>query len=325
MIFISFARPMLFMYPLRLSLAQTPLCRHLVNTKHPLIWNVDWLKVAAGFWAIVDPNTPSQIMYLNNKAYERLTFILISNEAEVTVLAAPRDTKPSDKEISAPKPETSPPSMRGASAKFWQGMKSSLARSFRAFMEDGKVMFKVTGPSASKQGKSTGEHASKNQSRFLSIVNRWAILLSFWLNFPSSASMLYSDIRRSFRSLINIARTRGALGFCVYLKSSSLFITAYLAGEKRDSRSYGQPVKLTNGLPAWLPANARAGIRSRNRRVIQLWLSLCHVYKVVHVPYDIKKALSTISLPKLVITPKVQMYLDEYRTFLNEFYIPAKT
>lgn len=190
-LFHGFLLPRHFMYSLPTTgVTQTNLRRHLVNTKHPLVWNVDWLKVAGGFWAIVDPNTPSQIMYLNNKAYERLTFILISNEAEVVVLAAPRDTKPSDKDISAPKPETSPPSLRGASAKFWQGMKSSMLRSFRAFMEDGKVMFKVTGPSTSKQGRSTGEQASQNQLRFLSIVNRWAILLSFWLNFPSSASTL---------------------------------------------------------------------------------------------------------------------------------------
>jgi hypothetical protein len=144
---LSISRPTLFMYPNLTLKLEHPVQRHLVNTKHPLIWSVDWLKVAAGYWAIVDPNTPSQIMYLNNKAYERLTFILLSNEAEITVLAAPRDTKPSDKEISAPRPETSPPSMRGASAKFWRGMKSPLFRSFRAFMDGGKVMFKVSAPS----------------------------------------------------------------------------------------------------------------------------------------------------------------------------------
>jgi len=298
-----------------------------VNKKHPLVWHVDWLKVAAGFYCLVDPNTPAELLYLNRKAYERLVFVMLSNEADITIIAAPGDVKPRESEITAPKPETSPPSLKEASAAFWRGMRSVLSRKYRAFMVDGRSMFKVTDPLVSKPGsihhKGASNAAHANELRFRSLVTQWGVILLHWLGSPGSAKTVITELRNSFSILAKIGSTRGSLALAGYLKVSSLFILAYLSGERKDPWSFGTPVELAHGLPKWLPVGARNGIRSKSGAVIKFWLSICATYKIIFVSYDVAKAIKGVTIPQIEITPLVQTYIDEYRHFLLEHYIPS--
>jgi len=48
-----------------------------------------------------------------------------------------------------------------------------------------------------------------------------------------------------------------------------------------------------------------------------------YIYKILAVPYDVGRALSTISAAPLVVTPGVQTLLDEFRLFLRDVWVPS--
>jgi len=125
--------------------------------------------------------------------------------------------------------------------------------------------------------------------------------------------------------LVSIYKANGALGLVLFLKTSYLIISQYLADSPVQSAwHFKVGVKLSKGgLPALLPVGIRMGLRSRQPHVIRLWISVCYVYKAFQVPWKGAKAVSTILTPALIVTPAVTSLLERYRAFLRENFVPG--
>lgn len=82
-----------------------------------------------------------------------------------------------------------------------------------------------------------------------------------------------------------------------YLKSSTLAIQKYIAGSAISSLREIEPTlmlpRLANGLPRYIPIEDRRSIRRGNSEVIQWWLTLFSIYRIIKIPGTLK--LSTIT------------------------------
>jgi hypothetical protein len=262
--------------------------------------------VASGQYGVVDPENPRDILYLTKKEYLKLSGIALSNDTQLTVLASPYDQKPKDDVIEAPKPENSPPVMGVGHAIFWRGMLSRITRSYRAFLTRGSTMFDT----------------QKIRKGLPGLVKRWSLAVGHWAALPSTTHGYYQDILVVSKYLSHVLNTQGASGLVLRLKTSMLFTQSYLAGSRLKSDAFGYPVRLQHFLPAWLPLSARNGIRQRSKRVIRFWMSIFYIYKVIQMPYNLKKAVTSIQTPALVLNLVQTQMFESYRQFLRETFIP---
>jgi hypothetical protein len=262
--------------------------------------------VASGQYAVVDPENPRDILYLTKKEYLKLSGIALSNDTQIAVLASPYDQKPKDDKIEAPKPENSPPVMGVGHAIFWRGMLSRIARSYRAFLARGSTMFDT----------------QKIRKGLPGLVKRWSLAVGHWAALPSTTRGYFSDILVVSKYLSHVLSTQGTSGLVLRLKTSMLFVQSYLAGAKLKSDAFTYPVRLTNYLPAWLPLHARNGIRQRSKKVIRFWMSIFYIYKVIQMPYNLRKAVASIQTPKLIPDLVQTQMFESYRQFLRTIFIP---
>jgi hypothetical protein len=79
----------------------------LQQTSHFLYPSVDWVKVEAGHYAIVDPIDNHAILYLPEKTYHIQVRVSLNTETPIVVLARPGD-KQLEPTTKVPKPETPP-------------------------------------------------------------------------------------------------------------------------------------------------------------------------------------------------------------------------
>lgn len=92
--------PLLFM-----SFSSTRLT-YQVALDHPLVWHVDWFKVKAGFFAIVDPTDPKELLYLSQKDFQDMIKVALSNREPLVVVARAGETQPPVSAITAPNPHS---------------------------------------------------------------------------------------------------------------------------------------------------------------------------------------------------------------------------
>jgi hypothetical protein len=66
---------------------------------HPLYPRVDWSRVSKGEYAVVDPNDPHSILYLEATDYIIQTRVMITSRKKLYVFATPMDTHPPNDKI----------------------------------------------------------------------------------------------------------------------------------------------------------------------------------------------------------------------------------
>jgi len=122
------------------------------------------------------------------------------------------------------------------------------------------------------------------------------------------------------RYLRSIQATQGLKGLVKALKSSSVSLMKGLGREPRaDMTPLGPRIARTSrGLPRVIPSQHRKMLRSGDRRVARLWLSLFGLYRVLEFQ-------GTISLSSLTAPMKTQVNFADYLEFGAEFWkrIPA--
>ena len=62
---------------------------------HPLYASIDWTRVVQGEYAVVDPNDPHSILYLDATDYIVQTRVSMTSRKKLIVLATPQDKEPS--------------------------------------------------------------------------------------------------------------------------------------------------------------------------------------------------------------------------------------
>lgn len=99
------------------------------------------------------------------------------------------------------------------------------------------------------------------------------------------------------RYILIMSKRHGSSTTVKYLKSSTLAIQKYIAGSPVSSLREIEPTlmlpRLANGLPRFISIEDRRSIRRGNIEVIQWWLTLFSIYRVIRIPGTLK--LSTIT------------------------------
>jgi hypothetical protein len=270
--------------------------RRSINTRHSLIWSVDWLRVAGGYFAVVDPNDPGSILYLSEVEYKEYWKVASSNRQALTVLARPGDTKPEDRDISA----TRPPKFPGSTWFRRTSVYSSVARRlWGSLWENGLVV-----------------PFDRNIRTFL---REWANTLRLWTGFTGHSHLLDQDAIRVTRHLCRVLKHKGPLGLALHLKTAFVAVNQYLAGNPLKSTwDLKHAMRMQAGLPAWLPVQVRVAIRSGSTPTIRVWLSILYVYRSLWATGT--PSVRTIGTPGVVWDSTKSILLSEYDWFCrNEF------
>jgi hypothetical protein len=257
---------------------------------------VDWIKVQAGNYAIVDPNDPGYILYISDVEYREYWKVAQSNRKTLVVLARPNELKPADSLITAPKP-TSP-----NSPAFYFRLSKVYSRVARALWSsafpDGSVA------------------PSKRNLR--SLFSLWGNSLRLWTGHRQSSAYLATDSIAVTRHLSQILKDKGPLGLVLYLKTSLTVVNRYLAGQPlTNTWELKMAVGISSGLPSWIPVEARSAIRSRSKPVIRVWTSLLYTYKCMKA--EGKLSIQSVTAKRWTVDRHLQ---SEFFHFVRDVYIP---
>lgn len=256
----------------------------LLLQNHKLYPKVDWERVEAGNYAVVDPVNPGVILYLSEQDYIVMVRVAITSNRTLKVLAAPGETpatSSSDPTPSQNSPSTSPwetilklgkrtSEGRKGRERFLNAFRSILQPFFAAQKVSSSTQYGVTGTSM------IGLSVSNIRQWF----HTWHDLLS-WRSRGSSATTAQKNGAIVFGAYLKrILRANGINHLIARLKIMLFVVNAYLGGRHlTDTQSLGFRIRLRNGLPACLPLMVRHGLRIGNRHYIHIWTSILFSYK----------------------------------------------
>nr|UJQ92493.1 MAG: putative RNA-dependent RNA polymerase [Mitoviridae sp.] len=270
---------------------------------HPLIWNVDWFKVKAGFFAIVDPTSPKDIIYLSSRDHQDMIKVALSNREPLVVLARAGDAQPPASAITATKPNLP------HSPVFF--------RSFRVYSR----FLRNTWDTMWK-----GKLIVPREGNFAAIFRSWSKILLLWLGTSGTRRGQSRGLSGMGEHLVKVLKKHGILGLALYLKVSLVAVNKYLAGEPLSSTwdlKFG--LRLASGLPKWLPVPVRAAIRTRSLKSIRLVSSLLYTYKGLYAEPKAQHRFDAVAGVRRVglgTSIKIENTLAEFFYFLSETYLP---
>jgi len=219
-----------------------------------LVKSINWIR-ASGKYVITDPNNNLLLMYLDEKAYNRMVLVAISSEKTLTVLVTPDDSKEDVERRFNP----SFPSK--------DGMNTPLI--YPKFPK----MFSIL------EGWKVSESMVSFKRNFDSFVPIYYRDIMSWLGNKPSKLSLSSIIKLSSRMNI-IYKNEGINQLIITFKIYSITILQFISGNPLVStQDLGRRVRLINGLPYKLPAHFRHLIRTKNLSQIRAILSIFQAYK----------------------------------------------
>jgi len=120
------------------------------------------------------------------------------------------------------------------------------------------------------------------------------------------------------RFLGRFCKNSGVAGCCLYLKRCFIILQQSVSGYKPDLTLKGPRVRLAGAfLPSIIPIQHRCRIRRNDAKVIQLWLSLFSLYRVLEYPGELK--LNTIIDP-CVNEALMEKQVEQLEGFIEDFY-----
>jgi len=273
-----------------------------------------------GAFVVVDPMNKSSLLALSPAAYQRLLGQVISREDSTLVLLfSPFDERqPTVSNGTSERPsQNSPPHYINIATTvdhLYQEEKAGrFSTRFTPYSKGFQFhYFQGTGVS------SVDGRLSFATPAILAVVyQKWASSLLFWLRL-SRGRVTRTGVYMFINHLVKISQAQGMYGLALYLKASYNVVCRFLAGDKVKNTfvTFGVPVKLANGLPAWLPAGWRQYIRRSSETYIKFVLSLLYTYKSIHAP----KKEATDVLTNITLSPlKPLSPLDPFRNFVHDF------
>jgi hypothetical protein len=283
---------------------------------HHLYPQVDWNQVESGKYAVVDPNSVADILYLTPREYVITSRVAITSDMVLVVLATPRDDRPKDDATATPssdtEPKNSPPRVNSKSRKHhWlfqaTDRETRFGRIKHAFesrmlkfadQEIGsKRQLRTTRPGAGKSERANPMIAI-SQSNLADLTQEWANLLWFRFFGVKTSRSFSRSVKDLSKHLVRTLVHQGALTLVLRLKIILHCVLAYVAGNPmQNTQELGMRVKLINGLPACLPSTIRLAIRSKNVKALRLWISVLNFYRGLKAPHP-KPKFGPITAPR---------------------------
>jgi len=241
------------------------------NPSHRLYRLVNWDRIEAGEYAIVDPVDSGSILYLTEPDYIILVRNSLNSGRRPIVLARPSDSRPS---TSSPSPDGSQNSPPG----WYLGRRISKGPITRRY----KTLFHWVPKVVRRFG-------LKEQVENLAVVTErnlrplfmlWGLHLYVKVVGLGSTKHFRSEMSSFITQMEGILATQGVGALVVRLKVMYFVLQTFVSGTKlTSSEAVGLRVRLTHGLPSSFPRSVRMAIRSNNLPVIRIWSSILYIYK----------------------------------------------
>lgn len=255
---------------------------------HPLYPKVDWSRVTQGEYAVVDPNDPHSILYLDATDYVVQTRVSMTSRKKLVVLATPQDKAPtkdtdttSFNDPTDSKPKASPPiGVEGST----EDPYTFYSRQYRRWFRNPFRWVKRKKIEESSEGAAGKSRLSSmvliSDGNIWEVIGHWALAVHVRLQGLGSQQITRRETYLYVKSLRRILKGRGINYLIAYLKASMFVVNSFLGGSKlQNTWALGIGIRLTNGLPASLPIGVRRAIRSRSWTKIRLWVSIFYMYK----------------------------------------------
>jgi hypothetical protein len=281
----------------------------LQQTSHFLYPSVDWVKVEAGHYAIVDPIDNHAILYLPEKTYHIQVRVSLNTETPMVVLARPGD-KQLEPTTKAPKPETPQfPTQKDLSKGTWRKFLSWHLSSLTS----------LTG--AKRKGRKSSTAVSISAEILRTLMPYWGLDLHYRLGGPLHPTRAFIRALRDMAdAMVRTFENQGSQALILRMKVSLFFLNRYLAGQKNDNPwLLDTPVGLAkNGLPKTIPLLLRRRIVTGDSFAIRLMTSIFNAYKALEGTHK-EQALGSVTglSPALDSTTLV-----EFEVFCKEVFWP---
>jgi len=248
---------------------------------HKLFPRVDWDKIEAGNYAVVDPVNPSNILYLAEQDYVIMVRVSLTTNRTLKVLAQPGDVPPttSSPDNSAdPNSQNSPENFREHP---W--LSALLPKKGKANKARKQVRYLFHSPFANQAWRMKGSEESMiklHTGNLMDWLKVWFNKLHFWAK-GSLPTTVHVHERNSFgHSLKVLLKNQGLTHLISRMKICLFVLNSYVGGIRIEStQALGFRVALQNGLPTLLPLYARSAIRGLSLTHIRLWASIFASYK----------------------------------------------
>jgi len=236
---------------------------------HRLFDKVDWEKVDAGMYAVVDPVSPGRILYLTEQDYIIQIRVALTNNRTLKVLAAPGESPDSNSS------QNSPP--HPFIQELLVGAQKSLKRA------SSRIRYLFHSPFLADRARTDGEFDSMitvNSRNARTWAIKWHNLVSWWSRGYLMSTVAATERDRFGVRCLDLYKHNGVNFLIQYLKLALFATNSFLAGRKMENtQALGKRIELRNGLPAMIPLYARNGIRTGNRHYIHIWCSVLNGYK----------------------------------------------
>jgi hypothetical protein len=253
-------------------------------SSHKLFPRVDWDKIEAGNYAVVDPVNPSNILYLAEQDYVIMVRVSLTTNRTLKVLAQPGDrssTISTNDNSADPNSQNSPVSLKSLREHPW--LSALLPRKGNALKARKQAKYLFHSPFANPVWREKGSEESMikiHKGNLLDWLKIWYNNLHFRVR-GSLPTTVHVHERNSFGlSLRRLLVTQGLTTVIARMKISLFVLNSYVGGIRiQSTQDLGFRIRLSNGLPQILPLYARSAIRGGCRSWIRLWASILNSYK----------------------------------------------
>lgn len=287
---------------------------------HKLYPKVDWEKVEAGNYAVVDPVNPGVILYLSEQDYIVMVRVAITSNKTLKVLAAPGEQPTASSSSSSQDPSQNSPSLDPFETVLKLGRRSSEGKKgkarymnlFRSSLQEFFAPKKAT--MSTKAGAAGISMIGLTNSNIVKWFTQWHDIVSWWSR-GSLLTTVQKNERDSFGSYLKtIFENNGVNHLIARLKIMLFVVNAFLGGRRLTTTAeLGFRVKLQNGLPAALPRVVRDGLRHGNKHYIHIWTSMLFSYKGILGTWkepELYKSSITQPHPKIQETTAYQGFVS---------------
>lgn len=248
---------------------------------HKLFPRVDWDKIEAGNYAVVDPVNPGNILYLAEQDYVIMVRVSLTTNRTLKVLAQPGDVPPT----TSPPDNSADPNSQNSPENFREHpwLSALLPKKGKANKARKQVRYMFHSPFANPSWRMKGSEESMiklHQGNLLDWLRIWYNKVSFWVK-GSLPTTVHVHERNSFgHTLRRLLVNQGLTHMIARMKICLFVLNAYVGGIRIEStQDLGFRIRLVHGLPAILPLYARSAIRGRSLQSIRLWATILGSYK----------------------------------------------
>jgi hypothetical protein len=268
---------------------------------------VDWDLKKIRPYVMVDPYDPSGLLYLPYHEYVVTMRTLAAAKVQVVIVCRPDTAQPVPLNSSS---SNHPPLYKIRGTILDSDINIPSWRQFTSLREWIRRNVDVTGAECTVKVHDGNIHA---------LVNLWGRELLHYLAVKSPGTkveglMPLADHLQTLLRHCGVKFTISRLKIYLYVLNSFIGGTPVATTDPFKIR-----VRLSNGLPAFLPKAVRDSLRANNLDAVRLWASLFGIYKALEGPHGLS-SLNTIGAPPLEGADAI---LGEFKSFVDSQFLSS--